>query len=248
MPNSSSFTSQDLLLGGSALAAIQVEEAEFEAVIHRVNARFGLSVEPRPEALELLRDRLRFVAGRHWQETQQVDRKSIDVRLRNLARHVAGVRAALQPVRLGLQDERDMAFINFLAQVVAFRHGKMTGSEARTQIETILKVVESLQGHCEHAQAVLAHIPAKAGRRALGWYDSFVELMVAVAGTLEVPITTRGTSQREPEETPFTILVFAVEKFLPREAWSNSVGACAKRVQASLKTSRVAAGKNESTN
>jgi hypothetical protein len=65
MPTPSSFTSQDLLLGGSALAAIQVEEAEFEAVIHHLNARFGLSVEPRPEALELLRDRLRVVAGRH---------------------------------------------------------------------------------------------------------------------------------------------------------------------------------------
>jgi hypothetical protein len=88
----------------------------------------------------------------------------------------------------------------------------MTTAEARGQIETIIKVVESLQGHCEHAQAVLAQIPAKAGRRALGWYDSFVELMVAVAGTLEVPITTRGTSQREPEETPFMVLVFGVER------------------------------------
>ena len=141
-----------------------------------------------------------------------------------------------------------MALINFLAQVVAFRHGGMMGTEARGQIETILKVIESLEGYCEQAQAVLAHIPGKTGRRPLGWYDSFVELMVAVAGILHVPVTTRGAGQREPDETPFTVLVFAVERFLPREAWSNSLGACAKRIQAGLKASRPAAGKNESRN
>jgi hypothetical protein len=122
----------------------------------------------------------------------------------------------------------------------------MTATEARAQIETILRVNESLAGYCDYTQAILAQIPSKTGRRALGWYDGFVDLMVSVAGILDVPITTRGTGARDPEETPFTVLVFGVERFLPREAWSNSLAACAKRVQASLKALRGAAGKNGS--
>jgi len=246
MSDRAPFTFQDLATGGTMMAVAPFERERFEQLIGEINDRFGLSLEPREDVYALLVDRLRAVAGRYWQETEAIDRKSVSDRLRKLSKDVQSVAEQLQPVREGIHEVTSTEVVNFLVQTIGLVH-RGALDQPRQQLETILEAVEHLEGYCEQALAVLSHIPGKKGQRGLAWYDAFVELMIEAADLLSLKVTTGGDRSSEDQyATPFTVLVAGVEAALPEGAASNTLAACVKRIQRSLTKLNSAPGQNAS--
>jgi hypothetical protein len=233
-------TFQDFVGAGSAVRATEIDLQELgpewlEAILQNLNQQFGLTLRLTDGIFEQLKEQLRIVAGGVEAHADLITRKELETRLKKLKGHVGSAVELLTPVRLGTMQRGDFELIMLLSEVVGERHGGMTAAEARDQLDTILKVLEALDDHCERAQAKLASLPAKTGRPALDFYDGFVALMVEVAAKLELSITTAWDPADDHNATPFTLLVYSVEAVLPREAWSNSLAACAKRIERSLK-------------
>jgi len=64
-------------------------------------------------------------------------------------------------------------------------------------------------------------------------------LMVEIAGQLGLPVAPPWDPSDDQQATAFTVLVYDVERLLPRAAWSNTLAACAKRIERSLKRLKV---------
>jgi len=226
---------QDLFTGGSAIRAAPVDRAILDSCIDELNERFRLSVCVTDELYQLLSKNLPRVAGAFDGDTAPVNRNATRRRLKKLRAHTEEAVGLLRPVRLGLLDEEDANFGAFLTRMVTEEHRGIKPVEARWQLETALAVLERLDRYCERALVRLELTPAKVGRRSHeGWYDPFVSLVVHIATELGIEIRLPWDPSQAEQETPFTALAFAIERFLPRAAWSNSPGACAKRVERSL--------------
>jgi hypothetical protein len=72
------------------------------------------------------------------------------------------------------------------------------------------------------------------GPKARLWYGDFARDVAEIAEGIAIAVTTRGSQASDPHVTPFTTLVFAVEKLLPREVRSNSLAACARQINRTL--------------
>ena len=227
-------TFRDLVTSRAVIASAPVDEEQFRSIIDNVNEEFGLELDASKEALELFQDRIRVVAGRFWDESQAVDRKTVLDRLTKLTERVKFVRAKLSPLRAGLQEQADVEVVSLLIRAVDLGHGGQH-PRPREQLETSLKVIEALEETCERALVLLSDLPARRGQPALGWYDQLVSLIAQVAELLGIKVSTAGDRSEDPYATPFTVLVFEAERVLPEEAWSPSQAACAKRIETSLK-------------
>jgi hypothetical protein len=237
---------QDLFAGGSVIRGAPVDRAVLEACISELNDRHNLSVRLTDEALDLLSEFLPRVAGSFEGDLAPVNRKGIQKRLQKLYAHLAGTIELLRPVRLGLLEDREMHFAHFLTQIVIEEHPGMSGNEARDQLETALKVLERLERYCERALVKATLTPAKTGRRSHDFYDAYVALMVKIGRRLGLEPRLPWDPSDPEQETPFTALVFEIERFLPRAAWSNTSAACAKRIERSLKALGIAIRQNSS--
>jgi hypothetical protein len=232
-----STTFNDFVRSGTAVASAPVDKEEFVRLIEALNAHFGLRIEARDDAFELLQDRIRVVAGRYWAETQAVDRKTIVTRVTKLALAVRQVKERLAPVRGGLHETADLEVVQLLSQVIDMAHqGKL--ARPMEQVTTFLDVVERLDRYCDQALAFLVQRPAKKGQRGLLWYDELVRLMVEIAVRLGVKVSTAGDRSSDHDEgpylTPFTALVSWAETLLPTGAQSETLAACAKRIERNL--------------
>jgi hypothetical protein len=234
----------DLTRRGSSIATANITEREFAGIIEHVNDWTGLNVEPRGEVYALLRERLPFVAGKYWGEVQRVQRQPVLERA--LADALRTVTGQLSPLHGGMQLGEDTEVLNLLRDAVDEAH-KGRHPHPREVLETSLKIVEGLETYCERALVRVALAPAKRGRKANEWYDEFVILMSEVARRLGVKVTTAGNWNRDPHSTPFTVLVFETEKFLPEGARSPSEEACGKRIDESRKRLRSGRGNSRRT-
>jgi hypothetical protein len=230
-------TFRDLVTSRAVIASAPVDEEQFRSILANVNAEFGMEIRTSKETFELFQDQIRVVAGRFWDESQAIDRKTVLDRLTNLTQHVKFVKSKLFPLRPGLQDQADTEVISLLIRAVDLGHGG-THPEPREQLEISLKVIEGLEETCERALVLLSHLPAKRGQPALGWYDELVSLMSRMAELLGIKISTAGDRTDDPYATPFTVLVFGAEQVLPEEARSESLAGCARRIDRSLKRLR----------
>jgi hypothetical protein len=108
-----------------------------------------------------------------------------------------------------------------------------------------LDVVRAVLVAIDELERALVRVPASfSGRQKPGkgpapraWYFGFVCDLVEIAKELGIEVTTQGNRERDPHATPFTRFVFAVEKLLPRKAQSNSLTACAKQIERTIKAS-----------
>jgi hypothetical protein len=226
---------QDLVTQGSALAAVTFDQAFFVDAVKETNSRFGLAIAPREEAFKLLEDRLLHVSGRYWQEAYPVDRKSVRARLIELSKCTQTILEILWIVdHQGLADQRDVETVLFLQRVIGFRFGGKTENPRKDYLQPISLLVKHLDDYCMQALLMLEGIPARKGRREGAWYDILVDLMIEVAEVLGIKVSTAGDRSENPYATPFTVLTFAIEKALDKEARSPSLAACAKRIDRSL--------------
>jgi hypothetical protein len=227
-------TFRDHVTSGTVIATAQIEEEQFSTIIRKINKRFELRIESSGEAYELFQDRIRFVAGRFWEELEAVDRKSVLQRLTKLTTNVKSVGTQLLPVRAGLHEPVDAEVVNLLIQAIDLAHA---GQEPRPRerLDISLKVVEGLENICDRALALARKLPAKRGRPSLGWHTELVSLMVRVAEQLGIKVSTAGDRGQDRYATPFTVLVFEAERVLPEAAWSANLATCAKRIETSLK-------------
>ena len=224
----------DLVSSGTSIAAAPVEWEDFAAIVQAANERFGLTLAPQPDAFELFQDRIRFVAGRFWEEYEPVRRQAVLERLQRLADHVSGAAAQLTALREGVQLQEDTEVVHLLAHAVNVAHGGQH-PRPREPLETSLKVLEGLEEYCARALLLLEALPAKRGQPRHSWYDEHVRLMTQVAERLGIVVKTSGDRTDDPHATPFTVLTLQAERVLPEEAWSPTIAACAKRVDRSLK-------------
>lgn len=236
-------TFRNLVTSRAVVASAPVDEEQFRSIIDIVNEEFELELKAAKEAFELFQDRIRIVAGRFWDETQAIDRKTVLERLTKLTNSVRYTKAKLSPLREGLQQQADTEVVSLLIHAADIGHGGKH-PRPREQLETSLKVIESLEETCERALVLVSSLPAKRGQPAFGWYDEFVSLMMQVAESLGVKVTTAGSRDGDRYSTPFTTLVFEAERVLPEEAWSPNLATCAKRIETSLKRLKRPARKN----
>jgi hypothetical protein len=227
-------TFRDVVTSRAVIASAPVDEEQFRSIINIVNEEFASELEASKEAFEIFQDRIRVVAGRFWDESQAVDRKTVLDRLTKLTDRLKFVKAKLAPLQAGLQDQVDTEVVSLLIHAVNVGHGGRH-PHPREQLVTSLKVIEGLEETCERALVLLADLPAKRGQPALGWYDEFVSVMTQVAELLGMKVTTAGNRDEDAHSTPFTTLVFEAEQVLPEDAWSTNLANCAKRIETSLK-------------
>jgi hypothetical protein len=86
-------TLRDLFGTGSAIRATWADVEEvgpdwLEAIIQSLNQQFGLTLHLTDDIYELLKNRLRIVAGGTEANTELVTRKEIEARLKKLKAHV----------------------------------------------------------------------------------------------------------------------------------------------------------------
>ena len=95
---------------------------------------------------------------------------------------------------------------------------------AHEQISHILVPVERAAA----AEETSADGPARAA-----WYDLIVEGAGAAARSLAIPLTIGGDRDGNPHDTPFVRLIMGLEALLPPKMQSQSLAACAKRIERS---------------
>ena len=69
------------------------------------------------------------------------------------------------------------------------------------------------------------------------WYSGYVRDLAEIAEGVGIDVTTGGDRTKNPHETPFTRFVFAVEKLLPHGDKSETLSACAKRIDRAIAAS-----------
>jgi hypothetical protein len=107
-------------------------------------------------------------------------------------------------------------------------------------LESTIAYLKTVIEYCEAVLPGLDWVPSKKGRRGLGWYDHFIEVILQVAAHLGINPSTDARSVRVADVTPFTVLVFEVEKIFPKKGHSKTAVACARRIERSLKRLREA--------
>jgi hypothetical protein len=236
---------QDLVTSRAVIASAPVDEDQFAAILKTVNERFGLTLVPREEAYEFFRDQIRVVAGRFWDEVEAAERKIVLERLCKFTDNVISIIAQLFPLREGLHEVADTEVVSLLIHGVNLAHSGQH-PRPREELETILKLMEGLEQYCWRALLILEEHPAKKGQRGLRWYTDHVKLMIRIADLLGMKVSTAGDRIEDAHATPFTVLVFEAERVLPEEAWSDSLAACAKRIERSLTRLKASPRRNAS--
>jgi hypothetical protein len=232
-------TLRGLFGAGSTIQATRIDLDELgpdwlDALVQELNWRFGLALRTTDDVFALLKTRLRFVAGQVDAKAELVTRKEMATRLKKLKGHVGGAIQLLAPVRPGLVQRGDFDLIVLLGGALMEQHAGMTPPQAREHLEPILATLEALQDCCDRAQVRLTSLTAKTGRSGMDFYDALVVLMEEIAGKIGLPVTVPWDPSDEQQTTAFTVLVYEVERLLPRAAWSNTLAACAKRIERSL--------------
>jgi hypothetical protein len=109
-----------------------------------------------------------------------------------------------------------------------------------------LNVMSSVRHAVIELDLVLDRVPpAFSGRHKPGkgpapraWYFGFVRDLAGIAHGLGIELTIGGGGwSDDTHATPFTRFVFAVEKLLPRETQSGTLGGCAKQIERASKAS-----------
>jgi hypothetical protein len=133
-----------------------------------------------------------------------------------------------------LHEGADFEVVNLLSKVASQTPGERSVRPFEA-LEARLTILEDLEKDCERALSLVRQTLAKEGRRGPEWTDAYIQLMAQVAERLGIPVTTAGDRADDPYATPFTVLVYQIERVLPEEAWSPTIAACAKRIERSLK-------------
>jgi hypothetical protein len=229
---------QTVFGGGAAKRPAPVDREKLETTIARINTRFGLALRLTDAAFHELTEELPWVAGQFEGDTPTVTKRHLKTRLTRLKSHVQGAIQILKPVRAMEQEETgELEFVLFLFAAIADQKGETTGLPARARLESILGQLEEVVGYCDCAESKLPSLKAKTGRRSIAFYEDFVALMIRFARQLGLEHFSASSwdSRHEEKTTAFTALVYDVERFLPRAARSNTVAACAARINGSFK-------------
>src|SRR5215207_1820450 len=120
-------TLRDLFGAGSAIRATWADVEEvgpdyLEAVIQSLNQQFGLTLHLTDDVYQLIKNRLRVVAGGVEANAELVTRREIEARLKKLKGHVGGTIELLNPARLGLVQRGEFELIMLLSEVMGERH------------------------------------------------------------------------------------------------------------------------------
>lgn len=230
-------TFQERLRRGSSIRGVKkLTLEELERLAQVMNERSGSCICVSEEVYRELEYGLRLVSGA-VEDMAPITRKDFDTRLERLQNALAIAAQVLEPARLNAWVETtDSEFIFFLAEVVG-RDGGV--KEGLSLSQTHLRLLEAVRVHCARAGKTLAEMPAKTGRRSLDFYGPFVQLMAQTAGQLGIRVSTARDRLDDNSATPFTYFVHEVERFLPRAAWSNSLTACARRIERAFSSSGI---------
>jgi hypothetical protein len=157
------------------------------------------------------------------------DSKEVIRHLKSVASHAKAVRPLLQfsdkPRPAGEIEARN-------ALITSIYRREQGLSIVLSQLETLAQCLTHLEAHCAAAiETVQSH---KIGK-GLTWYEPFTRLMIRIALFLDIKVSTAGDRAGEgdaaPYATPFTTLVFGLERLLPKEAQSKKLSGCAKRIE-----------------
>jgi hypothetical protein len=220
---------------GSSIAHAKFELSDLQAVVAKLNKRFDLRLSLPPGLYDQLLWGLRRAAGRYGNETDTIERIVVAKRLSKIRTSAEVIGVTLQTIEAGFADPHDTAALSLLRDALHKQYPALSHDAIGSRLELMLEVVRTLKACAGEGEAALRAMSSKKGQRGLGWYDQFADVIVQTAKTLDIPIRTGGDrGSEEPSATPFTLLAFSLERALPEEARSGSLGACAKRLQRSL--------------
>jgi hypothetical protein len=141
----------------------------------------------------------------------------------------------------------------------AFRQLRQSAKRAETAVETMeesaaapkmanfirLLKVDEVRPALAAVDRALSRVPRAFSGRQMprkgpaprAWYSGFVRDLAEIAHGLGIDVTTCGDWSKNPHDTPFTVLVFAVEPLLPPGEQSDSLAVCAKRIDRAIAAS-----------
>ncbi|MGO4574105.1 hypothetical protein [Microvirga sp. 2TAF3] len=224
------FDFDTLVGGGSSIYAVDIAEDQFRTIVLDPSKRFHREAPDPAAAYQELMPAIRFVAGTYWNEVARINRKSVGQRLRELEAALARSAELLVGLNEGLQFDLDVEVINILAMTKALGRQGILPRDTRRELETGLHVIEAMHATVEQALVVVTMSSSRKGRRQSDWKAELFDLMASVAGHLGIEVTTAGSREANPYSTPFTELVFEIERFLPEGMHSESLAACARRI------------------
>jgi hypothetical protein len=218
---------------GSSMATARLERADLDAMTAALNREFGLSLVAPEDLYDRTLRGLRVAAGHFWDEKQTVEKPVVARRLKK-AGDAARYLEALLTNSSGLTDLHDEAARQLLKEALDVACSSSSAEDRDRQLEVMQAVVGNIGLLSEAAYATLGQMRDKRGQRGLAWYSSFFDVVLDVAQTLQVKLTTAGDRKNDAHRTPLTVIARTLERSLPRDAQAKTFAGSAKRVQEAL--------------
>jgi hypothetical protein len=131
-----------------------------------------------------------------------------------------------------LREKIDIDLLGFIANVAVEVEPSLTSSEMKQKCASVYDQIRDILKNVKAAENTIKQCSTDGPARA-SYYDRIVEGTCSGAQILAIPLTTGGDRSRDSHDTPFVRFVKRLESFLPSQMQSNSLAACAKRIERS---------------
>jgi hypothetical protein len=231
---------------GPVFTNTSVDPKFFGAALSRLHDKFGIEFDDIDKAYWLTDRAARGWGGSYRAHAASMSRRSFVQNLTQLQENARRTLRSLEPFRgsvtvwtnretLAVTDpvthgERFLEFVSMTSQFLDQQF-----HETNHDVEALADSLEKIINYCEAILPGMEGLRAKRGQRGLGWYDDYVEVMIKVAGYLGIAPTTDARGSKVADVTPFTMLVYEIEKIFPSKGHSKTPVACARRIERSLK-------------
>jgi hypothetical protein len=204
------------ITGEESVIAHLVTEIQAEAVL----AEILPSLRNRPP-IDQFREQLDAAVETVW----AIHRATTHYRIANEA--FRQLRQSAERVKTALQAMEESAVAPEMANFV--------GLLKLDEMRAALAAVDRLERDLSRLPEVLSgQQKARKGPTARAWYSGFIRDVAKIAEGIGIDVTTGGDRSENPHATPFTRFVFAVEKLLPDGERSQTLAACAKRIDRAI--------------
>jgi hypothetical protein len=191
-----------------------VTEAQAEAIL----AELCPSRQDRP-LIDQFRDQVEATVEPIWAIYCAAGHyRAVDMALRKLRLSTEGAKTALRAMEESSKSPKMLNYTDLL-KLDEVRTARLVVNEVHWGLARVPAVFSGQQK------------PGK-GPAPRSWYSRFARDLAEIADEIGIELTIGGGGRTDDAHaTPFTRFVFAVERFLPRKAQSNSLTACAKRIE-----------------
>jgi hypothetical protein len=212
-------------------AEIELTSEDFRAILNDAMPGVEWPDNVIDTVVDGLADHLARAKGQFGWSSFNTRRRDLRERL-NLLRGSLKTAAHILASSGDLREKIDIDLLGFMTNVAVEADPGLTPALLNRKYASAHAQIKHILMHVEAAVAVLEKTSADGPARA-AWYDLIVEGAVAAAQSLAIPLAIGGDRDHNPHDTPFVRLIMGLEALLPPKMQSQSLAACAKRIERS---------------